>query len=88
MITQMLRRSTNEQRHREELSEELRECRAKLEAISQSQAVIEFDMDGTIRTANQNFQNALGYNLNEIQGQHHRIFVDPTDRESIAYQNF
>lgn len=49
---------------------------AKLEAINRSQAVIEFNLDGTIITANENFLNALGYQLDEIQGKHHSLFVD------------
>jgi methyl-accepting chemotaxis protein len=41
-------------------------------AISKSQAVIEFQMDGTVITANDNFLNALGYTLEEIKGRHHK----------------
>ena len=48
---------------------------AQAAAISKSQAVIEFKMDGTIITANQNFLDALGYRLDEIQGKHHSMFV-------------
>jgi methyl-accepting chemotaxis protein len=46
------------------------------------QAVIEFNMDGTIITANDNFLNSLGYSLAEIQGKHHRMSVEPSERES------
>ncbi len=60
----------------------------QIEAIGKSQAVIEFNMDGTILTANGNFLNALGYSLGEVQGQHHRMFVDHADRESAAYREF
>ncbi|MDT0618274.1 methyl-accepting chemotaxis protein [Salinisphaera sp. P385] len=60
----------------------------QLAAISKAQAVIEFDLDGTIRTANDNFLNALGYTLDQVQGQHHRIFVEPAERESAAYRQF
>ncbi len=60
----------------------------QLAAISKAQAVIEFDLDGTIRTANDNFLNAVGYRLEEVQGQHHRIFVDPAERESADYRRF
>ena len=52
----------------------------QIEAIGKSQAVIEFNMDGTILTANENFLGALGYSLAEIQGRHHRMFVDPPPR--------
>jgi len=59
-----------------------------LEAISRSQAVIEFKLDGTILTANENFLNALGYSLDEIQGRHHSIFCDAETRESADYRMF
>jgi methyl-accepting chemotaxis protein len=61
---------------------------ATLEAIQKSQAVIAFNMDGTIITANENFLKVLGYSLGEIQGKHHRIFVEPSERESAAYREF
>lgn len=60
----------------------------QLNAISKSQAVIEFNMDGTIITANDNFCNAMGYALAEIQGQHHRMFADPEYAASAEYQEF
>jgi methyl-accepting chemotaxis protein len=61
---------------------------AKLAALDKSQAVIEFALDGTILTANENFCTALGYTLNEIKGKHHRLFVDPQEATSQAYQQF
>jgi methyl-accepting chemotaxis protein len=60
----------------------------QLKAISTSQAVIEFNLDGTIITANQNFLNALGYSLEEIRGQHHRMFVSDKERNSASYRQF
>jgi methyl-accepting chemotaxis protein len=57
-------------------------------AIGKSQAVIQFRMDGTIITANENFLNALGYTLAEIQGKHHSMFVEPDERNSAAYKEF
>ncbi|ABD90038.1 methyl-accepting chemotaxis protein [Rhodopseudomonas palustris] len=60
----------------------------QLAAIQKSQAVIEFNMDGTIRTANQNFLNAMGYSLAEIKGQHHSMFVELRDKNSAAYRQF
>jgi len=60
----------------------------QIEAIGKSQAVIEFNMDGTILTANQNFLGAVGYSLGEIQGKHHRMFVDPADRDGAEYRDF
>jgi methyl-accepting chemotaxis protein len=61
---------------------------AQAAAISKSQAVIEFNMDGTIITANQNFLDTLGYSLAEIQGEHHSLFVAPTERGSTEYRAF
>lgn len=58
------------------------------ELVSDNYAVIEFETDGTIRTANANFCNALEYNLNEIVGKHHSIFVDPEYVKSQEYKNF
>src|ERR1700753_1128623 len=57
-------------------------------AISRSQAVIEFRMDGTIVTANENFLKAMGYTLPEIQGKHHSMFVEPSERNGAAYREF
>jgi methyl-accepting chemotaxis protein len=64
------------------------EHQAKLDALGKSQAVIEFKMDGTILTANENFLNALGYSLPEILGKHHSMFVDPAMRDGAAYREF
>jgi methyl-accepting chemotaxis protein len=61
---------------------------AKLDAVSRSQAVIEFNLDGTIITANQNFLGAMGYTLAEIEGKHHSMFVEPAYRESAEYKQF
>ena len=60
----------------------------QLAAIGKSQAVIEFDLDGTILTANENFCAALGYRLEEIKGQHHRMFVQPDQARSEEYRAF
>ncbi len=60
----------------------------KLAAISRAQAVIEFNLDGTIITANENFLAAVGYSLAEIQGKHHSMFVSPAERDSAAYREF
>ena len=57
-------------------------------AISRSQAVIEFSMDGTVLTANDNFLKALGYTLGEIRGKHHSMFIDPSERDGAAYRDF
>jgi methyl-accepting chemotaxis protein len=60
----------------------------KIAAMGRAQAVIEFNMDGTIVTANNNFLNAMGYSLPEVQGKHHSMFVTPADRDSGAYREF
>ncbi|MBX2809787.1 MAG: PAS domain S-box protein [Cellvibrionaceae bacterium] len=66
----------------------LHEDSAKLEALNRSQAVIEFNLDGTIIVANQNFLDAVGYSLEDIQGQHHSIFVDKNYAQSDEYKAF
>jgi methyl-accepting chemotaxis protein len=60
----------------------------QIAAISKSQAVIEFKMDGTVVTANDNFLKALGYTLDEIKGRHHSMFVDEAFRQSYEYKEF
>ncbi|MCA1472743.1 PAS domain-containing methyl-accepting chemotaxis protein [Bradyrhizobium sp. IC3195] len=61
---------------------------SKIAAISRAQAVIEFKLDGTIVSANENFCKALGYSLDEIKGKHHSLFVAEADRNSPAYREF
>ena len=58
------------------------------EALDRTQAVISFELDGTILEANANFLNAVGYSINEIRGQHHRMFVEPEFANSRGYQDF
>ncbi|MBX3325109.1 MAG: methyl-accepting chemotaxis protein [Nitrospira sp.] len=60
----------------------------KLAAIDKTQAIIEFKMDGTVSTANENFLTTLGYTLDEIKGQHHRMFCDTAYVNSPDYQAF
>ncbi|HEY6258969.1 MAG TPA: methyl-accepting chemotaxis protein [Xanthobacteraceae bacterium] len=60
----------------------------QLAAIGKSQAVIEFSLDGTILVANENFLKVLGYRLDEIRGQHHSMFVEPSYREGAEYRMF
>ena len=62
--------------------------KGQIGAIGKAQAVIEFNLDGTIITANDNFLNALGYTLGEVQGQHHRMFVEESFRASVEYRQF
>ena len=61
---------------------------AKVDAIMRSQAVIEFSLDGVILAANNNFLSALGYELTEIEGKHHSMFVDPDYARSTEYRQF
>ena len=61
---------------------------SQLQAIHRAQAVIEFDLDGKILFANPNFLSLMGYSLNEVTGQHHRIFVDPQEAASSRYSDF
>ncbi|MBB3659197.1 methyl-accepting chemotaxis protein [Rhizobium sp. BK650] len=61
---------------------------AVLAALSNSQAMIEFDLSGKILTANENFCRALGYELREIVGKHHSMFVDPAYASSAEYKAF
>ncbi len=65
-----------------------KELYAKLNALDKSQAVIEFDTNGYILTANKNFLDAMGYTLGEIQGKHHGLFVDPVYAQSQEYKTF
>ena len=64
------------------------DAQAQVAAFSRSQAMIEFTMDGTIITANENFLKALGYSLDEIKGKHHSIFCDAATRTSAEYRLF
>ena len=57
-------------------------------AIDKVQAVIEFNLDGSVITANENFLRTLGYDLSEIKGKHHRMFCDPTYTNSLEYRAF
>src|SRR6478735_11261326 len=60
----------------------------QMAAIDKSQAVVEFGMDGTVTTANNNFLKTLGYSVKEIQGKHHGMFVEASERSSLAYREF
>lgn len=57
----------------------------QIAAINRSQGVIHFDMDGTILDANENFLGVVGYRLDEVCGQHHRTFVEPSHAQSAEY---
>jgi methyl-accepting chemotaxis protein len=64
------------------------DLKGKIDAIGRSQAVIEFNLDGTIITANENFLQTLGYSLAEIQGKHHSMFAEPAYAASPEYKAF
>ena len=64
------------------------ELEARVAAISRSQAVIEFDLDGAVITANENFLNVVGYRLEEVVGRHHEIFVSDEQKSSDDYHQF
>ena len=71
-----------------DIQRKLVDYEGQIAAISKSQMVIEFNLDGTIITANDNFLEAMGYPLEEVQGQHHRMFVEPEYAESAEYKAF
>ncbi|TLX47484.1 chemotaxis protein [Pseudoalteromonas phenolica] len=71
-----------------ESKQQAADYQGQLDAISKSQAVIEFNLDGTIITANENFLAAMGYDLNEIQGKHHSMFAEPDYAQSEDYRVF
>lgn len=60
----------------------------QIEALNRAQAVIEFQLDGTIIDANENFLGAMGYSLDEIKGKHHSMFVEAEYRKSAEYRSF
>lgn len=66
----------------------LSDLSAVYEALNRVQAIIEFDLDGTVISANENFLRMFGYDLDEVVGQHHRIFCDPDYAKSSQYAEF
>ncbi|MBK5000526.1 PAS domain S-box protein [Pseudomonas sp. S31] len=65
-----------------------REHESLIKALMRSTAVIEFDLEGTVLTANDRFLEAVGYRLEQIRGKHHRFFCDPQEANSAGYQAF
>ena len=57
-------------------------------ALVRSTAVIEFDLNGNVLTANDRFLSGMGYSLAQIKGKHHRMFCTPDESSSAAYQAF
>lgn len=75
-------------KHPHKSSRNISELSSIISALDKSQAVIEFNLDGTIITANENFLNTVGYTLGEIQNRHHSLFVDPAYKNSAEYREF
>jgi len=84
----LIRESNHADDASEDDAQQAADYAGQLAAISKTQAVIEFNMDGTIITANDNFLATLGYTLDEIQGQHHSMFAEPDFKASTEYQQF
>jgi methyl-accepting chemotaxis protein len=68
--------------------ETMADFEGKINAINRSQAVIEFDLNGYVLDANENFLSVMGYQLSEIVGKHHRMFVDQSYASSQEYAAF
>jgi len=64
------------------------DLKGQVAAINRSMGVIEFNMDGTVITANENFLGVINYSLDEVKGRHHRMFVDPAFANSSDYRAF
>jgi methyl-accepting chemotaxis protein len=64
------------------------EYEGMIRAINRAQAVIEFDLDGKVLNANENFLQIFGYQLDDVVGKHHRLFCDPGYAESQEYSQF
>jgi diguanylate cyclase (GGDEF)-like protein/PAS domain S-box-containing protein len=71
-----------------QLLNDLGDSALQADAISDSQAIATFDLDGVILSANQTYLDTFGYTWAEIDGQNHSMFVEPTERDSAAYRQF
>jgi methyl-accepting chemotaxis protein len=87
-ISAVFKKVTLEREEVKNAREALSEGTAKLDALSLSQATIEFDLDGTIVEANENFLTTVGYSLDEIKGQNHSMFVEADYKASVEYKSF
>jgi len=72
----------------ERLRQKLTEAENLLQAMQRCYALIEFDMSGTILSANDNFLRLMGYSLEELKGRHHSVFMDPAIASTAEYQQF
>ena len=70
------------------MAEKSEELANRMAAISRSQAVIAFNLDGTVIEANENFLATVGYSLAEVEGRHHSTFMDPVEAQGAAYKEF
>ena len=61
---------------------------AVYQALDRAQAIIEFDLEGNVLTANENFLDLFGYSLEEVVGRHHRMFCEPDYADSEEYAEF
>ncbi len=68
--------------------EESQNANNLITALNRSTAVIEFNMDGTVRDANDNFLELMGYTLEEVKDKHHRMFCETAYAESDDYRQF
>ncbi len=66
----------------------LRTLESQEAAVNSSMATIQYDMEGNIITANQNFLNIMGYQLDEVVGRPNSIFVVEADRRGHEYRDF
>jgi len=64
------------------------ESEGLVKAMNRSLAMIQFDIQGNVLDANENFLRAMGYTLEEVKGRHHRIFVEPAEAQSAKYEEF
>ncbi|MFC7378625.1 methyl-accepting chemotaxis protein [Brevundimonas sp. GCM10030266] len=77
-----------QRREKQALQERVEALDARMAAIGRSQAVIEFNLDGTIISANENFLLTMGYAIEEIRGSHHRNFMEPAEAALGDYSAF
>lgn len=68
--------------------EDAKESESFIDALIRSTAVIQFNLDGTVITANKQFQQAMGYRLEQLVGQHHSTFCTPEESASPEYTAF
>jgi methyl-accepting chemotaxis protein len=65
-----------------------RENESLINALMRSTAVIEFNLNGEVLSANDRFLRTMGYSIEQVRGKHHRMFCEPEEYNSVAYQAF